>query len=65
MSPIRKQLADTIDCLPEAEQLLLLQIATRFLPEDAAAPDDLRDIRKARAEYARGETVPHSAINWD
>lgn len=65
MSPIREQLVGVIDCLPETEQSLLLEIARRFLPDDTAMPDDLEDIRTARAEYARGETVPHEAINWD
>lgn len=46
-----------IDCLPV--------IACRFLPDDVAAPDDLEAIRGARAEYARGQTIPHEAINWD
>ena len=36
----------------------------RFLPDDTATPEDLRDIQQARAEYARGETIPHEAINW-
>ena len=65
MSPIREQLVGVIDCLPETEQSLLLEIARRFLPDDVATPDDLADIRQARAEYAGGLTVPHSAINWD
>ena len=59
MPPIREQLVGVIDCLPETEQSLLLEIARRFLP------DDLEAIRLARAEYARGDTVPHSAINWN
>ena len=54
-----------IYCLPEQEQSLLLEIARRFLPDDTATPDDLRDIQQARAEYVSGETVPHEAINWD
>lgn len=37
----------------------------RFVPDDVATPDDLRAIRAAREEYAQGETVPHSAINWN
>lgn len=65
MSPIREQLVGVIDCLPETEQSLLLEIARRFLPDDIATPTDLEDIQAARAEYARGETVPHEAINWD
>lgn len=59
MSPIREQLMGVTDCPRRQEQSLLLEIARRFLP------DDLEDIQQARAEYARGETVSHSAINWD
>ena len=65
MSPIREQLVSMIDCLPESEQSLLLEIVKRFLPDDVATPDDLEAIREARAEYAAGETIPHDAINWD
>lgn len=65
MSPIREQLVGVIDCLPETEQSLLLEIARRFLSDDTATPDDLEDIKQARAEYARGETIPHNAINWN
>ncbi len=65
MSPIREQLVGVIDCLPETEQSLLLEIARRFLPDDMATPDDLEAIQTARAEYARGQTVPHEAINWN
>ena len=64
MSPIRNQLVEVIDILPETEQSLLLEIARRFMPDDVATPDDLAAIEEARAEYAAGETVPHDAINW-
>lgn len=65
MSPIRNELVGVIDILPETEQALLLEIARRFVPDDVATPDDLAAVAEARAEYARGETVPHEAINWD
>ena len=65
MSPIREQLVNVIDCLPETEQSLLLEIARRFVPDDLATPDDLEAIQTARAEYLHGETIPHSAINWN
>lgn len=65
MSPTREMLVGVIDCLPETEQSLLLEIARRFLPDDVATPDDLEEIKQARAEYASGETVAHNAINWD
>lgn len=65
MSPIREQLVGVIDCLPETEQSLLLEIARRFLPDDVATPDDLKEVRTARMEYTSGQTVSHEAINWD
>lgn len=51
MSPIRDQLVGVI--------------AKRFISDDVATEQDIIDIEKARAEYERGETIPHSAINWD
>lgn len=65
MSPIREQLVGMIDCLPETEQSLLLEIVKRFIPDDVATPDDLVAIQTAREEYVCGETVSHEAINWN
>ena len=65
MSPIREQLVGVIDCLPESDQSLLLEIARRLLTDDVATPEDLADIREAREDYRKGQTVSHEAINWD
>lgn len=65
MSPIRNQLVEMIDCLPEQEQVLIFEIVKRFVPDDVATADDLRAIKEAHEEYTRGETVNHAAINWD
>ena len=65
MSPIRKQLDDMINCLPEQEQLLLFEVVKRFVPDDVATATDLEDIQSARTEYARGETVSHENIDWN
>lgn len=65
MSPIKKQLIDVIDYLPEKEQTLLFEIAKRFISDDIATEDDISAIQTARKEYANGETVNHNAINWD
>lgn len=65
MSPIKNQLVDVIDVLPETEQLLLLEIAKRFISDDVATVDDLKAIHAAREEFARGETVSHDNINWN
>lgn len=65
MSPVRNQLVEMIDLMPEAEQQLLLEIARRFVPDDAATPEDLADIAQARREYRQGETIPHDSIDWN
>ena len=65
MSPIKKQVVEVIDCLPEQEQILLFEIAKRFISDDVANADDVEAVRAARQEYANGETVNHDAINWD
>lgn len=65
MAPVKQQISEIVDCLPETEQLLVLEIVKRFLPDDAATADDLEAIQAARAEYAHGETVTHDAINWN
>lgn len=63
--PLRKQLDEMLDYLPEAEQVIIFEIVKRFVPDDVATADDLEAIQAARREYANGETVSHEAINWD
>jgi len=65
MSPVRERLVGVIDCLPETEQALLFEIAMRFVSDDIATPDDIANHNEAVEEHVRGETVPHSAINWN
>ena len=64
MSPVKNQIVDILDCLQESEQNLLLEIAKRFIPDDVATPEDLRDIRQANEEFARGEFMRDEDINW-
>ena len=64
MTPIRSQLIDMIDCLPEQEQLLVLEIVKRFVPDDVATPEDLAEIKAANEAFARGEYVRHEDIDW-
>lgn len=64
MSPIRKQLEEMIDYLPEQEQMLLLEIAKRFVSDDIATFDDRIAIETARQEYESNETISHNDINW-
>ena len=65
MSPIRNQLVEMIDCLSEQEQILILEIVKRFVPDDVATEDDLEAIQIAKEEYAKGETINHNDIDWD
>ncbi|MDR1735436.1 MAG: hypothetical protein LBR85_01015 [Oscillospiraceae bacterium] len=57
MSPVRNQLVGMIDCLPEADQILLVEIVRRFIPDDVATPDDIIAHNQSVEEYRRGETV--------
>jgi len=45
--------------------MLILELIKRMNPDNLLTSDDITDIEEARAEYARGETVPDSAINWN
>ena len=65
MSPLRTQLVDMIDCLPEQEQLLVFEIVKRFIPDDVATPEDLADIKRANEEFERGEFTRHEDIDWN
>jgi hypothetical protein len=49
----------------KTEQMLLYEIASRFIPDDYATPHDIAVREAAMIEYIRGETVNHDDINWD
>lgn len=65
MAPIKQQLNEIIEFLPDKEVLLLLEIAKRFSCDDIATHDDMLAIKAARDEYANRKTVDHNSINWD
>ena len=41
MSPIKNQLVDVIEILPETEQILLLEIAKRFISGETVSHSDI------------------------
>lgn len=51
------RLAELVELLPEDEQIIILQLVIKLLPDDVATAEDLADIAQARAEYARGELL--------
>lgn len=65
MSPIREQIDEMLDYLPEEEQIIIFEIVKRFIPDDVATTDDFEAIRDARSEYRKGTTVSHEAVNWE
>ena len=64
MSPVRELLVNTIDQLPETEQVILLQVAMRFVPDDVATDEDILDIKQADEEFLRGEFFTDDDIDW-
>lgn len=62
---VRSQLVEMIGFVPETELPILLEVVRRFVPAEAATPDDLEAHRIAMEEYAAGQTVSHDAIDWD
>jgi hypothetical protein len=62
---IAQQISFIVEQLPETEQTLILELVRRISPDDILTATDLTDIEEARLEFARGESVPESAINWD
>ena len=50
--------------LEAPEQVLVLELMKRLLPDDVATAEDLSDIEIARGELARGEAVDFNDIDW-
>jgi hypothetical protein len=62
---ITQQITHIVEQLPDVEQRLVFELVKRISPDDILTLEDLADIAQARAEYARGETIADSDINWD
>lgn len=62
MSSIRNQLIEIIDSLPEQKQVLLFEVAKRFVPNDVATVDDPCAMQDAHEKYILGETVSYDNI---
>ena len=65
MGTIAMQINNMVAQLDEPEQVLVLEIIKRFLPDNVATTDDLSIIATAREEYRTGKTVNENDINWD
>lgn len=65
MVSLTKQISTMVEQLREPEQILVFEIIKRFLSDDIATDEDLKDISIARKEFSRGETINHNDIDWD
>ena len=64
MSPVN-QAANMFGLLSEQEQLIIIALMQRLLPDDIATQDDIIASMKAEEEYLAGETTDLESINWD
>ena len=63
---IAEQINVIVEQMPEKRQSLILELINAMIsPDDILTDEDIADIEQARAEFARGEAIPISAINWD
>ena len=58
------QIQHIAERLNEPEQILVLELMKRFLPDDVATAEDIRDIEVARSELAKGDFVDFNDIDW-
>jgi len=65
MSAVVSKINFIIEQLPEKKQVVLLELVKQMIdPDDFLSEEDIKDIREARAEFARGEFVRHDEIDW-
>lgn len=57
MLPVKKQLTEIIDILPEQEQILLYEIAKRFVADDIATADDIAATNEAQRNMLTGRPL--------
>lgn len=70
MAPISQQIAGMVDMLPEQDQTLAFELVKKLVlawdPDfTKLTPAEEEELNKAQAEFDRGETIPHNAINWN
>ena len=63
---LANQINTFVEQMPKENQALVLELVkTMVSPDDVLTDGDIADIKKARAEFARGEFVRHEDINWN
>ena len=63
---LSKQISDIVEQMPEKNQELVLELVKTMVSADDILTDaDVADIKRARAEFARGDYVRHEDIDWN
>ena len=63
---IVSQINSSVKQLPQKNQLLILELIQSMIhPDDFLSEEDIKDIKQAREEIARGEYVRHEDIDWN
>lgn len=59
----KDMIKNLIDLVPEQDLETIYKVIVKFIPEEAPMEDEIIAIAEAKADY--GNTVKHSAMNWD
>lgn len=63
---LAQQINLIVEQMPETKQALLLALVkTMVSPDDILSEEDIADVKLARSEFARGESIRHEDINWN
>ncbi len=70
MAPIAQQIANMVDMLPEADQILALELMRKLVlawdPDfTKTTPVEAMAINRSAAEMASGDYLTDSDINWN
>ena len=61
----KEMLKSLIDMIDESDIDTIFRVLIRFVPEDAALPDEVEAIEAANKSIAESGTIPHDAIDWE
>lgn len=66
--PVKTQLLNMVELIPEEELPIILEVVRHFIPnniDDIANSDDIVAHKTAMRDYTLGETVSHNDIDWN
>jgi len=61
----KEMLKRLIDLIDERDTETIFRVLVRFVPEDAALPDEIQAIARANGSIEKHGTISHEDVNWD